>query len=204
MKRLLPALLLLGFAAGCGPGGPYNPRDGDLIFQNLLSANGRLIERATGEKYNHVGVVYLDANKQPFVYEAIGPVKLTPLDEWTRRGRDGSYVVKRLREADRYLDANGLERLWDEGGRFEGRPYDPYFEWTNERVYASELAWKMYARALDVRIGRSATLDDLNLSDKVVYTKLVERYGNEIPREEMVVTPGMMFDSDLLVKVYQK
>jgi hypothetical protein len=41
-----------------------------------------------------MGIIYKQAGKY-FVFEAIQPVKLTPLNDWIKRGKDGHYVVKR-------------------------------------------------------------------------------------------------------------
>ena len=34
------------------------------------------------------------------VFEAVQPVKFTPLGDWVRRGKGGHFVVKRLGEAE--------------------------------------------------------------------------------------------------------
>ena len=39
------------------------------------------------------------------------------------------------------------------GESFRGRPYDLTFEWSDERIYCSELVWKIYERALGIEIG---------------------------------------------------
>lgn len=78
-----------------------------------------------------------------FVYEAVQPVKLTPLSAWTARGRNGHFVVKRLRDVS-LLTPAVLTRMRRVGKRFRGRSYDLYFEWNDERIYCSELVWKVY------------------------------------------------------------
>ena len=74
-------------------------RDGDLIFQTSLSGQSRAIQEATGSKYSHCGIIYRDGCDY-FVYEAVQPVKSTPLAQWIARGKGGHYVVKRLAGAD--------------------------------------------------------------------------------------------------------
>ena len=46
--------------------------------------------------------------------------------------------------------------------QFEGKPYDLYFEWSDERIYCSELVWKMYA-ALGVKLGTLQKLREFDL-----------------------------------------
>ncbi len=35
-------------------------------------------------------------NKQPYVFEAVGPVKYTPLKQWIAHGEDSKYIVRKL------------------------------------------------------------------------------------------------------------
>ena len=84
--------------------------------------------------------------------------------------------------------------------KFQGKPYDSYFEWSDKRIYCSELVWKIYDRGIGIRVGRLQKVWDLDLSDPIVKTKIKERYGNKVPLEETVISPGEMFSSDLLVE----
>lgn len=93
MRRLVISLLLLTLA-GCRAGA-YEPRDGDIIFHTSRSAQSLAIQKATGSRYSHMGIVYVKDGAAS-VFEAVEPVKLTPLTEWIARGVGGRYVVKRL------------------------------------------------------------------------------------------------------------
>jgi hypothetical protein len=44
-------------------------------------------------------------------------------------------------------------------------------------------------------------ISDFNLNDKLVRKKLQERYGNEIPLNETVISPAALFNSARLVTV---
>lgn len=186
------ALILL--LAACATHDVPVLRDGDLVFQTSLSQQGEAIARATGSPYTHVGVVFLD-DGEPIVLEAIGPVVYTPLDEWIIRGKNSHFVVKRLADS---LDSWDIAALRRTGERYLGRRYDFYFEWTDQRMYCSELVWKMYSQAMGVRIGELQRLQSFNLSDPLVAQKLRERYANSLPLEERVISPAAMFESDLL------
>ena len=63
-------------------------RDGDIIFQTSTSGQSKAIQIATGSKYSHMGIIYKEGN-EIFVYEAVQPVKLTPLKDWISRGENG-------------------------------------------------------------------------------------------------------------------
>jgi len=86
----------------------------------------------------------------------------------------------------------------------EGRPYDLAFEWSDDRLYCSELVFKLYDRALGVRIGSLQKLADLDLSAPAVRAKLKERYGEHIPLEEPVITPAAIFASPALRTVAER
>ncbi|MBK9615244.1 MAG: YiiX family permuted papain-like enzyme [Uliginosibacterium sp.] len=175
-------------------------QDGDLIFHTSRSAQSLAIQQATGSRYSHMGVVVW-RNGKPFVFEAVKTVRLTPLTAWIARGEGGHFVAKRLRQP---LDAASRAKLLRTAATFAGRPYDLTFEWSDARIYCSELVWKLYDRALGIRIGALQRLREFKLDDPAVRRKLVERYGNKIPLDEPVISPAAMADSDLLVDVVQR
>jgi hypothetical protein len=198
MKRIPACLAFLLLAvSGCGNSSADQLRDGDIIFQTSRSNQSAAIQRASRSKYSHMGIIFLQ-NGKPHVYEAIGTVRYTPLEKWISRGEGGHYVVKRLREADRLLTADAVAKLRQAAKRFGGKPYDLTFEWSDDRIYCSELVWKIYERGLGIRVGRLQKLRDFDLSDTLVKAKLRERYGNHVPLEESVISPGEMFSAEVL------
>jgi hypothetical protein len=199
----VPALLTCLLLATCGAGGDYVPRQGDIIFHTSRSAQSLAIQKATGSPYSHMGIVYVRDGKA-FVFEAVQPVKQTPLARWIARGDGGHYVVKRLRDADRLLDAAALERMRKVGEQFRGRAYDLTFEWSDERIYCSELVWKIYQRALGLEIGALQSLAAFDLSDPAVQAKMRERWGGPPPASEQFISPAAMFASDLLETVHER
>ena len=178
-------------------------RDGDIIFQTSRSDLSIPIQKATHSPYSHIRVVFF-RNGNPHVYEAIKTVQYTPFRKWADRGEGGHYVVKRLREADRILTSQAVKKIRQAGTKFQGKPYDSYFEWSDKRIYCSELVWKIYDRGIGIRVGRLQKVRDLDLSNPIVKTKIKERYGNKVPMDETVISPSEMFSSDLLVTVTQK
>ncbi len=85
-----------------------------------------------------------------------------------------------------------------EGEKFRGKSYDLFFEWSDDKIYCSELIWKIYKRAANIEIGKLQKLGDFDLSDKQVKQKMQERYGNNFPENEIVISPVAIFDSKLL------
>jgi hypothetical protein len=204
MKKLLVfAVFGLLFFLGCSDSFAEQLQDGDIIFQTSQSELSIPIQKATHSQYSHMGIVFI-RNGNPYVYEAIKTVQYTPLGKWIARGEDGHYVVKRLRDADRILTPKAVKKLRLAGNKFEDKPYDSYFEWSDKRIYCSELVWKIYDRGIGIRIGRLQKVRDLDLSDPIVKTKIKERYGDKVPLVETVISPGEMFSSDLLITVTKK
>jgi hypothetical protein len=176
--------------------------DADIIFQESQSSQSRAIQLATHSPYSHMGILFREHGRW-FVCEAVQPVKLTPFAAWTARGRGGHFVVKRLSD-DRRLTTAVLSRMRAEARRLEGKDYDLYFEWSDRRIYCSELVWKIYKRASGVEIGHLQKLREFDLSNAIVQQKLRDRYGNQIPLNEPVISPASMFNSDLLVEVIRR
>lgn len=124
-------------------------KDADLIFQTSLSGQSRAIQVATNSKYSHCGLIYKDGDKY-YVFEAIQPVKKTPLEKWIARGKDGNYVIKRLKNADQVLTTATLKKIKSIANTFDGKNYDLTFEWSDDKIYCSELIWKIYKRGADI------------------------------------------------------
>jgi len=178
-------------------------QNGDIIFQTSKSSQSKAIQLATNSKYSHMGIIY-ENDGQFFVYEAVQPVKLTPLNEWINRGENGHYVIKRLENADQVLTSSTLTKMKQIGEQFKGKPYDIYFEWSDDKIYCSELVWKIYKQAADIEIGQLEKLSDFDLTNEIVQTKMKERYGDNIPRDEKVISPAAMFNSKKLITIEEK
>lgn len=174
--------------------------NGDLIFQTSLSGQSKAIQLATKSKYSHCGLIYKNG-KNYFVFEAIQPVTLTPLNKWIARGMDGAFVIKRLKNADEVLTPAVLAKMKEVGEQFTGKNYDLTFEWSDDKIYCSELIWKVYQRATGIEIGRLEKLKDFDLTDNIVKQKMKERYGEKLPMQETVISPGSIFNSELLITV---
>ena len=175
-------------------------QSGDLIFHTSLSSQSKAIQLASHSKYSHCGIIYKEGSKF-FVYEATGPVKSTPLKRWIARGQDGKYVVKRLKNAAEVLTPSVLQKMKQVGDGFKGKKYDLTFEWSDDRMYCSELIWKVYQRATGIEIGKLGALSSFDLSSETVKKKMKERYGDNVPMNEPVISPAAVFDSELLITV---
>ncbi|HJN75962.1 MAG TPA: YiiX/YebB-like N1pC/P60 family cysteine hydrolase [Myxococcota bacterium] len=171
--------------------------DGDLVFQRSRSDQAAAIALATGSPWTHMGVVFL-VDGEPMVLEAVQPVKWTPYSAWVARGVDGEVHVKRLKEPP---DAEQIAAMRTLGESWVGLDYDLAFGWSDDRMYCSELAWKLYDRGADEQVGELARFGDHALEHPEVRRKLEQRYGKDLPLAETVISPGAMYDDPDLTLV---
>lgn len=175
-------------------------RSGDIIFHTSQTSQSKAIRKATGSQYTHCGIIY-EENGQFLVFEAIQPVQLTPINDWINRGKNGHYVVKRLKTADKVLNQSTLLKMKEIGENFLGRDYDCAFSWSDDKLYCSELVWKLYYMATGLEVGQLERLGDFDISSDHVQQKMTERYGDQVPLDEVVISPASIFESELLFTV---
>ncbi len=169
-------------------------KEGDILFQETGGEQGKAIKLATKSRYTHVGIV-LEYNGKLMILEAVGPVKKTNLKDFIKRGIKGHYVVKRLKDSESKLSTEKILKLKESGEKFLGLPYDIYFGWQNDRIYCTELVWKMYKEVLELELGKLGKLKDFDLSSFSVRLLMFKRYGLNVPYNEPVIAPSTMFDS---------
>ncbi|HDT4139894.1 TPA: YiiX family permuted papain-like enzyme [Escherichia coli] len=191
IRLLIPGLLV------SVPAFAWQPQTGDIIFQISRSSQSKAIQLATHSDYSHTGMLVI-RNKKPYVFEAVGPVKYTPLKQWITHGEDSKYIVRRVKGE---LNAEQQQKLAQTAKRYLGKPYDSSFSWSDDRQYCSEVVWKVYQNALGMRVGEQQKLKEFDLSNPLVQAKLKERYGKNIPLEETVVSPQAVFDAPQLTTV---
>jgi hypothetical protein len=176
-------------------------KEGDIVFQQSISRQSTAIELATHSRYSHMGMIFKE-NGEFLVLEAVQPVQYTPLDEWIKRGKRGHIVIKRLK--DEALNDDVIRKMKLQGESYVGKKYDIHFEWSDEKIYCSELVWKIYKDVLGVEIGPLKKLKDFDLKHERVQSIMKQRYGENIPYEETVVSPGDIFDSEKLELVMEE
>jgi hypothetical protein len=160
-----------------------------------------MVRALTGSRWTHMGVIFNEPAGS-VVLEAVSPVRKTPFRDWVRRARDQIYVVKRLRDADARLPAEVVEKMRKLGATWLGRPYDIRFRWDDDALYCSELAYKLFDRAAQVRLGKLERAADMNLNDERVQKALRRRFaGAKFDPTETVVTPDSIFNDQQLLDV---
>jgi len=172
-----------------------NYKEGDIIFQTTNGSTGKAIQLATHSKFNHCGVLFLENNKW-VVYEAVQPVRKTSLEDFNARGKG---IVKRL--GNKSLSKEEVNTLKNLFKSYEHKDYDEAFNWSDERIYCSELVYKLYNNGLQIKLCQPRKLSNFDLNNPLVKEKLNEKYGNKIPLNEPMVSPEDIYKSALLIDV---
>jgi len=177
--------------------------DGDIIFQESQSLQGEELKLATKSRYTHMGIIF-KKGEESLVYEAVQPVKITPLRQFTSRGLNGHFVIKRLKNRDEALTPPVIRKMKGIATGFLGKNYDSAFLWSDARIYCSELVWKVYKRAAHIEVGELQKLRDFDLTHPRVKRLMKKRYGSSIPYDEKVIAPVQIFRSEKLYTVQEE
>ena len=78
--------------------------EGDIIFQTSRSSQSLAIQRATKSQYSHMGIIFREGD-ETLVYEAVQPVRKTPLAAWIKRGAGGKIRAQAAQGAHADTDA---------------------------------------------------------------------------------------------------
>jgi hypothetical protein len=198
----LAILLVSSVILSCKPRGPHF-KEGDVVFLVAPTPHTDPVLLATKSNYGHVGII-LKHNGELMFFEAISPVKSTPIAPWLKKQEGKHFVVKRLKNAESVLTAQSLSGLDSLASTFEGRPYDSWYNWSDEKLYCSELVWKLYHRIVGIDLCSLRKLKDYDLTPPEVQKKLKERFPEGAPLEETVVSPQDLFESTSLTSVYEQ
>ncbi|AOP36390.1 peptidase [Leptospira tipperaryensis] len=172
-------------------------KEGDLIFQETFSEQGKAIKIATKSRYTHVGIIFKYKGKLK-VLEAVEPVKITEIDTFISRGKNKHFVIKRLTNSETVLNEEKIKLMKSIGDQYIGKYYDIYFNWSDEKIYCTELAWKIFKKALNIELTEDKRLKDFDLNNSTVKYLMKKRYGKNIPLNDFVVSPADMFSSKKL------
>jgi uncharacterized protein YycO len=187
-KTSLIISAILIFVCGCGR---YEPRTGDIVFQDLRSSSSEAIKTATDSPYSHCGMVVVE-DGSAYVVEAVGPVRKIPLADWIDNG-DGLYTAMRM------TGSIDFDKAIEEAEKYTGLPYDGYYSWDEEKLYCSELVYKAFQKGCGVELCPLRPVEAYALEK--VKTDILERFS-KMPEGLMVVTPADLALSETLQVVY--
>ena len=188
---------LLFVCCGADLGG-YQPVGGDVVFQSFPhDPLTDTIEGVSQSPYSHCGIV-LRENGNWSVIEAVGPVMITPLEDWVARGRGHAFAVYRLREKYRKLTPQMIEAA----KTFLGRPYDIHYAMGDDKIYCSELVFKAFRKASGEDPGKLQKLGDLNWKPYEVFIRKIEE--GQLPLDREMITPRELYEAPQLEKIFSK
>ncbi len=178
-----------------------NLKNGDIVFvSNSNFEEGKAIQAVSKSPLTHCGILFKEDDKW-YVYEAVQPIKKTPLKDFHKTDGSETYLVRRLKHDDIVLTKDVTDKLHKYLKSNEGKDYDHLFGWGNDKMYCSELVWKAYYEAARVKVGQIKMVGDYDLSDPVVKKQVELRYGKAVPVTEPTITPGGVYESKLLKTV---
>jgi hypothetical protein len=196
MTHLFPALVSLSLFAMSASAEKL--REGDVVFSSSKLGQGEAVIAATGSPYTHCGIVF-EKNGRLMVLEAVQPVGITSLEEFKAGGKPGTFLARRLKtplEPEKYQKA----RAWAEAQI--GKNYDVRFQWGDDKLYCSELVWKIFQHA-GVELCKPRQFRDYDLEKPSVKKIINERYGgmDKISLDEKIVAPSDLASSSELVNI---
>ena len=138
----------------------YTPQTGDIIAHTSQSSQSKMIQVGTMSKYSHVGVIFVNRD-QVYVFEATGRTKYSTLENFIKRGEDGKFTILRYDEQGGLTDKqkNALRRTTP---KYKGSRYDLAFKWSDDKMYCSELVWKMY-EDIGITLSKTRTMRSYNI-----------------------------------------
>lgn len=168
-------------------------KDGDIIFHTSKSSQSNMLRVATNSKLTHVGIIF-HINNVPYVFEGRQPVSYRSLNSFIDAGENKEYIVLRTRDE---LTTNQVSLMKNYAMSQIGKNYDLQFTWDDDKMYCSELVYKIFKSA-GIKICNENTFKSFDLSNPMVKKAINERYtqlGKKINMNEIVVAPIDIYNS---------
>ncbi len=196
---LLASFIVLSFsshqALAMGRGKPVEPtptpsskyQEGDIIFIQSQTQQAAALRESTESVWTHVGLMIKKSSKW-YVAEAVGPLKETPLADFIARSKNKSYRIYRYKHFDAATMTSALKAALPK----YNKPYDIYFEWSQERIYCSELTYHVMKDVTGFELGRLQKMKEMRLDGPYTQALIKKRYtdtGKEFDPEELIITP---------------
>ena len=171
-------------------------RTGDVVLQEIGGRLGKLIQGVTESRFDHCGLVEVDARGRILVIEAVGPVQVIPLRQWKARGKGKKVVVYRPRGSL----ADKVGAVVEAARKYKGLPYDIQYELDDAKIYCSELVYKAFRDGAGVELVKTEKLGEMRYLPFVV--QILSITGGELPLEREIVSPVALTRSTYLRLVH--
>ena len=175
-------------------------KNGDVLFQVSTGPLMLPLQSATASRWTHCGVVWTKKNGDVIVVEANSGVEMTPINDWIASGENGKYLHMRIKNGSGSLTKEQEDAMFNRMKSMKGKPYDTKYMWSDEKYYCSELVWKVY-QAAGIELCSPKKIKEYELGSAEVIAAMEKKWGSKIPMEEPAVSPGLIADSPLLVKI---
>ncbi len=184
MKKLLYILLtiMISLSSCARP----QLKEGDIIFHTSKSPQSKFLVAGTGSLATHCGII-VERQDGLYVYEATGPVKLTPLQEWIDRGVGKRAWYRRVTEKP-------LKVRLD----YKGQKYDFAFKFDNGKMYCSELVYLIYKEQFGIELCEPRPINDYHVGMPFA-KEFIRKRG--ISLYQKAVAPCDIQDSDKVYKI---
>ncbi len=194
-------LLVCLFLISCSPDVSM-VKEGDIVFQNLPTAENQIIQTLTHSDWNQCGIVLRDSIGNLIVIETTRQVKEAPLKKWVSGGEQKKFAVFRIKNSENILTKGILSKMKKITSAYIGKNEDNKLSWSDEEVYNSELVYKIYFLTTGIKLAETKPLKDFDWNNNEVKQKLQEIYKGKIPMNEPVISSQQLITSSWLVKIY--
>ena len=176
--------------------------EGDIIFIQSQTTQAAALRESTESVWTHVGLLIKKSNAW-YVAEAVGPLKETPLAEFIGRSKNKSYQIHRYKHFDAATMAAAMKRVLPK----YNKPYDIYFEWSQDKIYCSELTYHVMKDVTGFELGRIQKMKEMKLDGPYAQALIKKRYtdtGREFDPDELIVTPRSQIEDEDLTLIEAK
>jgi len=174
-------------------------RVGDILIQVEWSPQSGPIRDATRSTFSHAGFLAdVDSDGTLEVVEAVGPVRVIPVSDFIERG---DTQIRRLNSYDEHR-TNIEENLQNATAKYMGLPYDFKFGWGDDKIYCSELVWKVY-HDIGIEVAPLSTYADLDLTGERVQRLIKVRLNDpsDLKLTDTILTPADLERSPNLMMI---
>ena len=174
MRRivLLSVLSLLSLAAMASD---FAFREGDIVFR---SGKNYPVMYISGSTITHCGII-VNTSSGLQVLEAVGPVKLTPID---------IFFGKNIDRAEKWTKRVTDKKLHVDYKKYLGKRYDNQFSLDNNAYYCSELVYVIFKEQFCIELSKPRPLRSYNT---LGLRKELKR--RKIDLDQLVITPADLY-----------
>jgi len=178
--------------------------DGDIIMQNCAAPEAQLVHELMGGKYNHVGLVFTrERDGLLMVLEMQDTMRTTPLTDFVDRSVNGSVCLLRMKDASKVLNEEKTRKLRAAAKAYKKSPFDPVLNWDDSGLYSSELVWKIYNNALNLKLCPTRKVADFNIGLEK-QKELKKSYNKQVGNADEAVSIDDIYNSPKLERIYEK